>query len=578
MRIRHLFTAGLAFMTLLTASESGRAQQGAPYPTAGPYYGGYGGNPAMGPPQSPPMLSHPMISPFDNLFEQHVSSDGLWFRGGNPGFGPSLRPRDYFFNVDYARTKTRDLEGLVGAEGVQTYLQQNDPLNDDIVDGMAFYKYFDAASAGLIPDLRTDGIKVNGGFWNPDGSGMIFDVVWNAPSTSVFDARHIVEQGRLPLVDTLRLRTSGGVENGAPFSLGGRTDMDLVRNDILAPGVIFDDTDSIGYGFFGSTFDVLDRTVMNLYGMPVLSGNTPIVQTGETMPYDLEFVLQHSITNLGASAAFASTPILERGNFKLRTTVGGRYYRIDETFKFYGASSLLYYNDNGDADTPVTAKVFPVGNGIDEDNDFIPDNPDEDGDQTFVPIDGFSNHLIVDSYIDSFAVSDLAGPEIGLHYELGATDGLTINGTTRFAAMINNERMKLRGDNIGNALGVEVIPDPVTGANIAIRMFDTDRTNGPTQNAFTDSKSSTHFSPLIEQGLNAQIPIFSRVPVLNEMNLLEGARLNLGWSYLWIYDVADPNDSIVYQSSPITGIFPIIQAERGVFSQNTFSIGLNWQY
>jgi hypothetical protein len=585
MRIRQLFTASVAIMTLLTASGIARAQYGAPYPMAGPSYGGYPGNPSMGPPPGPNMLSHPMVSPFDHMLEQHMSSDGLWFKKASNGFAPFNAPRNYFFNANYVHTLTRDLQGLIGAEGVQTYLQQNDPLNNDIVQDMVYYPYFNAANTGLIPQMKNNGIQLNGGFWNPDGSGLILDLTWNSPSESRFDARHQQSLSRLPLTDVLNLRRTAGTALAAPYTIDGRTDIDIVENDILAPGVPFDTTNTIGYGFFGATFDVLDRTVMNLYGMPVLSGNTPIVVDGETMPYDLDFKLSHSLRTLATSAVYAFSPIIENDVIRVRPVIGGRYFRINETFKFYGRSTLLSYGvDNADADTPVNAKVFPVRDGIDQDNDFIADTPDEPGGSvdttttTFTPLEGFSNHLIVESFINSYAVSDLAGPEIGFQYEVVDTGDLTLSGHTRVAAMFNRERLRIRGDNIGNAMGIEVIPDPITGNNISTRMFDTDRTNGDSQNAFADSKSSTHVSPLLEQSLTAQIPLFSQIPVLQDVNILDGARLNVGWSFLLIGEVADPNQSIIYQSSPITGVFPEVSPKRSNFYQNTLSVGLNWEY
>jgi hypothetical protein len=585
MRIRQFLTASVAIMTLLSASDFARAQYGAPYPTAGPYYGGNPGNPGMGPPPAPSMLSHPMVSPFDNMFEQHVNSDGLWFRKSSRGFGPTNAPRNYFFNANYAKTYTRDLKGLVGSQGVQTYLQQNDPLNDDIVQDMAFFPYFDAAHAGIIPQLRSDGMELNGGFWNPDGSGLLVNLAWQSPAKSTFDARRAVENSRLPLDVVLNLRRTAGTGLPAPFSLGGRTDLDILVNDILAPGVPFDATNTANFGFFGNTFDVLDRTVMNLFGMPVGSGNTGLIQTGETMPYDLQFVLQHSIQTYAASADWAFSPAYETGSIKVRPVVGGRYFRIDESFNFRGASTLLAYGlNNADADAPVNAKVFPVGDGIDQDNDFIADTVDEPGNSvnttttTFTQLQGLSNNLIVESFINSNVVSDLAGPEIGFQYELGKAGGISVSGGTRVAAMFNREKLSLSGDNIGNALGIEVVPDPVTGNNIFTRLFDTDRSNGPTQNAFSDQGSSTHVSPLFEQNLVAHVPLFSKIPVLQDVAILEGARLNLGWTFLLIGEIADPNQSIIYQSSPITGVFPKVSPKRSNFTQHSLTVGLNWSY
>lgn len=573
MRIRQSLKAFVPFVLALAAGRSVQAQQGPPIAP--------GGVPAG-------YQMYQRQSAYQNLFEQTYQSDGLWMQDYNNGIGPFSKPRDWFFGVEYLRTKTRDMEGTIGADGVQTYHQQNDPANDGIVDGLESYNFFNAADANMIPDLKTDGLRISGGFWNPDGSGLLLNTSFSNENTATFDARRNADAARpVDTITALRLRQNGGIGGVGPFNPSGRSDRDLLENEILAPGdaLNFDTTDSVSYGFFGTTFDILDRSVYNLYGMPVYSGNTPLIQNGETVPYDLDFIIQHSIQTFGAGAAWAFTPIYERGGVTIRPIFGGRYMAIDETFRFYGASTLLSYGlDNADADTPINAKVFPPGDGIDDDGDFIPDTPDEPGDSvnttttTFTPLTGLSNHLIVKSFLNSKINSDLAGPEFGLQYDLGESGGMKLSGSTRLGAMFNNERVKLRGDNIGNFMGVEVIPDPITGANIFSRMFDTETTNGPSQNAFSDSSSSSHLSPLFEQGLNLQVPLFSNVPVLKDLWQLEDASLTLGWSFLYIGEIADPNDSIIYKSSPLTGVFPEISPERDKFTQTTWSVGINWTY
>jgi len=571
MRIRHSLKAFVPFMMMLAAGKGVQAQPGPPIPPPG-VPAGYN--------------MYQRESAYQNLFDQTYQSDGLWMNKSNNGFGAFNSPRDWHMRLDYIKSKTRQMNGIIGADDVQTYYQQNDPANNQIVDGLSFYNYFDAAFANMIPDLKTNGVSLTGGFWNTDGSGLMLNGFYSANNTSVFNARENALAARpVDALTALRLRRNGGIDDGTPFNTGGRNDLDLVENDILAPGTAFDTTDSIGFGFFGSTFDVLDRTVLNLFGMPVLSGNTSIVQTGETMPYDLQFILEHSVQTFGGTADWAFTPIYERGNLTVRPVFGARYLQVNEGFQFYGASTLLTYGlDNADADTPINAKVFPPGDGVDDDNDFIPDTPDEPSNTinttgtTFVPLAGLSDNLIVRSHLISSVISNLAGPEAGIQYDLGDAKGMKITGSTRLGAMFNKEQLKLRGDNIGNALGIEVIPDPITGNNIAGRMFDTDTQNGPSQNAFSSADHSTHLSPLFEQGLNLNIPLFERVPVIKDMWQFEDAALNLGWSYLWVGQVADPNDSIIYQSSPVTGIFPKISPDRNNFTQTTLSVGVSWSY
>jgi hypothetical protein len=569
MRIRHSLKAIIPIILMLAGARTVQAQggppmQGMPMP----------GMPMPGGQQIPGSYGmYPYQSPYQGMFEQTYQRDGTWFQNSVNGFGPTNRPRDWFVNLDYTRTRNRKMSGLVGAEGVQTYLQQNDPNNDDMNE-MSNFRYFDAVSASIIPQIATNGIRLSGGFWNPDGSGFLYSGGFQFQDTATFDARKQVLASRVLTGAAELAFQRNSLRNDLVYNLGGRTDRDIVENDILAPGVVFDSTDTVSYGFFGTTSQVLDRTLLNLYGIPTTSGNTPIVVTGETAPYDLDFVLKQTISTGGANAAWAFSPVYDNDNIKIHPIVGGRYFRIDETFRFDGASTLLSYIDNGDSDTPINAKTFLPDTGVVDTTTTTTTT----GGQTYSAPIGGSDHLIVYSYINSQVVSNLSGPELGFQYELGRSKGIQVTGSTRVAAMFNNEKLKLRGDNIGNFTGIEVVPDPITGANIASRMYDTNTTQGASLNAFSDTASSTHLSPLFEQSLNATIPIFSHVPVLRNMWQLEDAKLSLGWTFLLIGQVADPNRSIVYDSSPITGEFLHYQIDRDTFTQNTFNVGINWNY
>lgn len=598
MRIRHSLKNLVPVVVLLLAGIPANAQYGSPYPSSGMTY--YNGSPGYGPGPGGPMmpgqgpppsfLPYPNVSPYDHMLDEHYNQNGLWFRNAVNGFGPFNHPRNYFFNVDYTRTKTRDLNGIVGDENVPTYLQQQ--LTPPTTTGggaggagggttggttqLGFYNFFNAASGNMIPDLKTDGMRINGGFWNTDGTGFLVNTSWNASGTSTFDARRNIESTRLRTDLLLALRRDGGRYSGAPYYLGGDTDRDTVENDILAPGTTFDTAGTLVHGPLGTTNAILDRSLFNLFGIPMATGVSPFVtpqtNSGITVPYDMDFILQHSIKNFGASTDWAFNPIYERQNIKVRPLLGGRYYRIDEGFAFRGVDSGLSYGGTaggaaggaGGAGSFVdNTKAHPANDGIDDDGDFITDNPAEGGATTFTQVGP-----LVRAALNSDAVSDLAGPELGMHYELGDDDGIRITGSTKLAAMFNRERVSVGGVNIGNHMGQVDAAGTTT-------VTDIDTTLG---NSFSDRVSNTHISPLFEQGINAQIPIFSRVPVLRDMWQLEGASLNVGWSALVIGEVADPNQSIVWASRPTTGLFPHAKVDRELFYQTTFNFGINWTY
>lgn len=559
MRIRHSLKAFVPFIMMLAAGRSASAQYGPPVPPQGSVPAGYQ-------PYAPQ-------SPYQSLFEQTYVSDGLWYNDATNGFGAWSRPRKFFMNLDYTRSTNRQMRGVFGHQGVQSYLQQNDPDNDEIVAGGAFYNYFNAAAPSMIPELMNNGMRGSAGFWNPDGTGLIADFSWQAEADSTFDARKNALAGRLDTATALALQASGGTTIAAPFNLNGQSDLGITMDQILAPGQPFDDTDSEEFGVFGSTFDVLDRTLLNLYGVPIDDGSL----LGVTIPYDIQFLMQHRVSTMGTSIDFAFAPIYDRGGIRVNPVIGGRYYKLDEQFAFRGIDSGLSYSTNGDDDTPDNAKVFPVYNGIDDDNDFVTDNIAEEGTLDFSQVNP-SDPILVRAYHDAQVVSNMSGPEFGFNYMLGEGDGITINGFTKIAAMFNNEKIKIRGDNLFNHMNVSTTVDPATGLAPLLDGYDTDNLNGPSQNAYASSNSSTHLSPLFEQSLTAEIPLFNRVPVLRNVRMLEDAKLRLGWSWLFIGEVADPVQSVIYQSNPQANLFPTIQADRGSFSQNTFSIGVNWNY
>ena len=567
MRIRHSFKAIIPIILLLASARSVQAQggppmQGMPMP----------GGPMAGPQQIPGSYgAYPYQSPYQGMFEQTYQRDGTWFKNSVSGFGPSNRPRDWFMTLDFTRTSNQKLKGLVGAEGVPTYLQLNDPLSNEINPGQSAYNFFDAAYADIIPKVSTNGIKLSGGFWNPDDSGFLFSGGFQFQNESTYDARASALAGTLDTAAALEYQRNGGTGNTGRFYLGGRTDLDYLVNDILAPGTVFDTAGTTIHGVSGTTFQILDRTLLNLHSLPTYSGRSQFQINGEAAPYDVQFILKQKISSGGVNADWAFSPVYDNDRIKIRPVVGGRWFWIDNTMNFNGVSTLLSYTSQGasaDSDTPVNAKVFLPNTGQAPTTTTIGDYE--------API-GLDD-LLVYSYIKSQVVTNLYGPEIGFHYEMGKTKGIRLSGATRVAAMFNSEKIRLSGDNIGNFMGVEVLPDPITGANIFGRLYNTTTRQGASLNAFNDIDNGTHLSPLLEQTVTAEIPLFDRIPVLRDVDILEEAKFSIGWTGLVIGGIADPNKSINYTSSPITGEFLHVQPSHSTFVQNTLNIGINWNY
>jgi hypothetical protein len=213
---------------------------------------------------------------------------------------------------------------------------------------------------------------------------------------------------------------------------------------------------------------------------------------------------------------------------------------------------------------------------VDDDDDFVVDNVEENGTLNFTErTANIDEEILIRSFVSSGVRSTMGGPEIGFEYQVGERGELSFNGSTRVGALFNNEKSTLAGDNIGDT----VRTDLVNGILVLADMFDTTTANGRvTENAFADSTTSTHVSPMFEQSFRAELPLFANVPVLRDVPLLEHATFRTGWTFTWIGKVADPGQQITWLSRPRDGVFPTLQVARDDFYQHTLDIGIHWEF
>ncbi len=516
---------------------------------------------APGMPQS--YQSHPMISPYDHAMEQHFSSDGLWFKRSLSGMS---RMNDYYFSLSYMRTKTRNLEGRIGDLSAPTFTIEEtlNGVNANLPDALSLNN-FNPGEANFIPDVTGHGILMTGGIKNRNGWGFDWNVQWNGNSTSKYNSRANYESYRLSSIDAIILEATTG-QGGFPGALESFRERSLVDNQILTTGDITSAL-ALDFGIYGTAADVLDRQLFNLHAIPLQNG---VDFDGFNQRFDLDYILEHSVESFGAGADFVSTAIHESDNLKVSTVVGGQYMRVNEGMFFRGVDSGLIYDQN-------------LPDGLDDDNDGVYDNVAETGTATFTEGNPYGNiaiggNSLIRSFVDSSVQSTMGGPEFGLKYVLGDDDGFAIKGATKVGALFNHERVQLQGDNIGDSVTTTV--DLVTGNTILQDMFDTTTSTAVplTQNAFSDNKTSTHVSPMFQQSVTAELPIFSKIPVLRDISQLEHATFQAGWNFIWIGEVADPNQSITWVTNPRANLFPGIDVKRSSFFQNSFNLGINWEY
>lgn len=317
--------------------------------------------------------------------------------------------------------------------------------------------------------------------------------------------------------------------------------------------------------------ELLDANLFNLNSIPIDNGSFG----GVAVPYDLDFILKHTHQTLGGSFGYMMSPIVQRGALTVRPVFGGRYLRVEEGFRFFGVDSNLLYNDGaGNPDLRIPS----IPNEVDDDGDFIVDNHinDEDGNGGNITV---ISGGIIRSQLVNEVTSNMAGPEFALRYDIGdiSERGFSLFGQTKVGVMLNQERIKLFGDNIGaihrfDPLSVEA-DGGFTPTEILLPTAD-----NPNPNAFEDSKNVTRVSPLFEQSFQAEFYIFDRIPVLDRVRALRGARLRAGFTWLWIGGIATPDQSVLWQANPSIGLFPQIDVQRDDYSTSTVNLGLSWDF
>lgn len=552
-----------------------------------PFDGGNGYGPSVQP--------WPMISPYDHAFSEHTNQGGLW-QQATAGFG-----KKWYFRSEYLSTRTKKPEGIVGDTSTQSYFSQVFPDEFSLIPGqggggddggdgeggsdnasLADVNFYNRHDLHSMRDIFGDGGRFSGGFWNEDGSGWGLGFWFTGDHDEVFDARDHNTRVQYELRELIEI--------------------------INLPTGQFGIVTNIGQA---EVFDILEANLLNLRGLPVNDGT----EAGIVIPYDIYFQVTTRSQSLGANVSHYWTPFFQRRNIKVRPVAGARYLMIDEGFNFVGVDSGLLYG--GDGETPTRdLKMQSVLNGIDDDDDGIVDNAgyneglgNEGGDdggggggggdtETVLFARAGNNPFnLTKSFVDVDTLSHLVGPEFGLSYDLGG-DKFRLSGETKFGLMVNNERIELRGDNIGSITrsafeGVEVVlPGEETedggGGGEGEEEDDTFIENdpgllpptaeNPHPNAFADRESHTHFSPLFEQSIFADINIFGYVPVLKDIHILEEAKFRFGYTFIWANEIVTTNQSVVWDGKPTAGLFPHIKLKRETWWTSNYSFGVSWDF
>lgn len=551
--------------------QSGAGSGNTPYPS---YFQPWPQmSPYMGPDSSAPYLAPPAA--------QITNSDGLWQYSdiGKRDYSPQYRVR-----MSYLKAKTEKYRDLFGDARVPEYKQQILPsllgatggggagggmgmtagIADIIQDPTRDFNFFNPVSGENIEKPEPQGIRLSIEQLSPGGTGWELWTMFTSDPRTEFDARDGVHPSRGQQPDLVVRATQ---------------DMDFFMN-----------TNPIGP--FMDTNEALSANLLNLRGIPLDDGNiedlgSGFTQGGANAVYDLDFRIKHHVEQWGTGLKFMGLPI-DTKLVKFTPTAGVRYMNVREDFNFFGRDSGFLYSSTtagmgggggGAGAIQPDVKFHPIPNFADDDGDGIIDNAGVDesggagmggggagggaGAGTFVFLNNPAIYPI-SSTLDNEVISHLAGPEIGMNYELVGRGNFRLGGFTQFGIMANHHNIRMDGNNIFVTTRQSNLIPP------------DDQNAAP--NRFSRDVSHTSVSPVIEQSFFLEGPVFQYVPLLRRWSVFSKADFRIGWTLTWIGELTRAGDSIIWQGNPSQDLFPEIETSRSTWRAETWDFGIMWRF
>jgi hypothetical protein len=513
----------------------------APYSTGGP------ADPNVLYPQGIPegFQPWPQISPFDpaNVGQtQHFNSDGLWFKR------MLYRRRDYFANIGVTAVQFRNVgSAIIGSP----YIPSN-------TDGSLAGPGVPVGFAG-VPTGSTIGDDSNGYF-------VISNRILPLPALSTTAGEYVENPNTnlYPIWSTSILGSPSavaGIQGELGFFNEDDTGVKLTGWGAMEAETTF----QRGREYYNGIR--INQNLINAIGgglLTPMNGNIPLyngeplpgfpeVGNGSTAKYDVMYRLKMSTTAGGANLSLYQQPIYRNSGIKFRPMWGARYLYIDEAFGFRGIDSGFNYDLTADGTT---------GGGNNNNNN----NNNNSGDPIYA--DTSSMVRLYDMYVATLnnkVESNLAGPEIGLRFDLGNSRSFNVWGESILGLMVNYEQIEMTGENIGDAL-----------TDVRFRGYLTPRflADG-VDSSFRNKSNSTHLSPTFQQSVFAEMDIIGVVPVLKRMAILDESTFRVGYTILWVGELARPGDSIKWQGYPLT---PEIRRDRTSWWAQQFTASLNFNF
>lgn len=281
-----------------------------------------------------------------------------------------------------------------------------------------------------------------------------------------------------------------------------------------------------------TSFSTIQSTISAMGTIPFDNGLDE-GNLGAPAEFDAEYKLGYQASAWGGNVDWAPNAFLNKGPLKVRAMYGLSFTRVAEEFTFDGIQTNYGYVIDSSTGDIVDGTVVNIG------NDFT-----------------YSN-------LYSRTTSYVTGPQIGLRYDLGG-DKLKFWGTTRAGVGVNYETITLGGNNMYDSF-----QRSIEGLNPNL----TPTVDNPNPGAFYSRERHTHISPIFQQQLFAEAPIFQFVPVIRKMYIFRDAKFRLGYNFLLIGEMARPTKIIDYKEYD-----PKIDLSRSRWAMGSTSFAIDWKY
>lgn len=558
----------------------------------------------------------PAVSPYQMDYGRTMNEGGLWNYDNQSQAGMGSH---WKFRTDYQHVAVKQASGYIGHTQAPTYKQQirNTLTNQqqggggggananqlqtllDRFEGTNNYgngfNWFDPVIGGDTERAKLNGLRFSLDNLSPDGTGLEIYTHFASDKDAEFDSR--VEdvhprRGKFPeiveaetLLQLINARAPQLLLNnnvgGSGYNLLTGIDLTQVPGPVGPAGQPT---------LYRNLSEALQANFLNLRGIPLDDGTLVTLPGGATIGgasavYDLDFRIKFAVEQYGAGLRWQMMPLVKNNWIRVNPNAGLRFTSLEESFSFYGRHSGWSYGSLGagaggggnNQNNNPEILFHSLPNFFDDNSDGIIDNAGLIEDQTTGQGGGGGNQAgtasftpptnaiyPITSVLRSRVNSYLAGPELGLSYEIGG-DSLKIGGRSTFALLANHERMQLQGDNIFVTTRESNLIQP-TAAD-------------PRPNDFSDSNNTTHVSPLFEQNFYVEGPFLRYIPVVRRANIFRNASVNVGYTLTFIGEVTRPDENIHWQGNPAAGLFPsILKNDRSTWKSDMLNIGITWKW